>query len=107
MTHLRPLIFSRHALERCLERGITPETVILTVEEGEVVRVERDAIMYRRGSVRVVVGLDGGIVTAFRRRPSTHKRTAKRKRQEKRSHFRFFKKHTEKKRPERRRLREE
>lgn len=106
MTHLRPLIFSRHALERCLEQGITPETVILTVEEGEVFRVERDAIMYRRGSVRVVVGLGGEIVTAFRRRPSTRKRTAKRKRQEKRSHFRFFKKHTEK-RPERRRLREE
>lgn len=76
-------------VKRCLERGITPETVILTVEEGEVFRVERDAIMYRRGSVRVVVGLGGRIVTAFRRRPSTHKRTAKKKRQEKRTHFRF------------------
>lgn len=73
--------FTTHALSRCRERGIDPEEVILTVEDGAVFRAGRDAIMYRRGSVRVVVGLDGGIVTAFRRRPSTHKRTAKRKRQ--------------------------
>lgn len=104
---MNELHFTRHALERCRERGITPETVILTVEECEVFRIERDAIMYRRGSVRVVVGLGGAIVTAFRRRPSTRKRTAKKKRQEKRSLFRFLKKHTEKKRPERRRLRKE
>ena len=77
------LHFTRHALERCRERGIDPEEVITALTSCRTRVLEADArsvtFVFRR--LRIVCNArDGSIVTVYRVKPL--KRQLKKRRQE-------------------------
>ena len=81
------LHFSRHALERCQERGIDPEEVITALTSCRTRVLEADArsetVVFRR--LRIICNAkDGSIVTVYKVKPL--KRQLKKRRQDFKRH---------------------
>ena len=83
-----PLCYSFHAITRCLERGITERNVTETVRFGVCVSDHGDRTVYARGRMRVVLGGDALVITAFRMRRLNPKRIMREKRKWQQRHAR-------------------
>lgn len=78
------LSYSFHAVNRCLERGISERNVMDTVTGGIRIAHDGDKLIFARGRMRVVATDFGMVVTAYRVRRNNPKRNIRRARKARR-----------------------
>ncbi|MDR2893018.1 MAG: DUF4258 domain-containing protein [Deltaproteobacteria bacterium] len=78
--HLPALVISLHAAKRCEQRQITINSVIVAISRGVCIETNERRRVFARGRLRVVLGHDGKIVTAWREDKTYPKRWSRERR---------------------------